>query len=334
MQMNILVTGGAGYIGSHTSYLLEQKGLNLIVLDNLYSGHKWAIAKSAKFYEGSFGDQDILERIFTEQKIDAVVHFAAFIEVEESTKDPLKYYRNNTANAITLLEACIKHGVDKFIFSSTAAVYGEPKTVPINESFEKAPINPYGNSKFCTELILKDLAEAERLNGGNFNYIALRYFNVAGACKDGHIGQATPKATHLIKIASEAATGKRDGMKIFGSDYPTSDGTCVRDYIHVDDLAQAHYDALMYLKNGGKTDVFNCGYGHGYSVKEVIETVKKVSEVDFQVAMADRREGDPAELVADSKKAKDILGWTPQFDDLSYICKTAYSWEKDLNNKL
>lgn len=331
--MNILVTGGAGYVGSNLAHHLCDLGHSVVVVDNLYSGHRWAIPDKATFYEGCFGDQTLLRDVLDKHNIETVVHCGAFVEVGESMGNPLKYYKNNTLNALNLIESCLQVGVTQFLFSSTAALYGNPEKDLIDELSPIAPINPYGCSKFATEMILKDVSQAHLYNPKNkhFRYVSLRYFNVAGANMDGKVGQATPRATHLIKVACQTAVGLNQEMNIFGTDYPTTDGTCVRDYIHVDDLASAHLVAINYLSKGGESEIFNCGYGHGYSVREVIDTVKEVSGVDFKVNEAKRRPGDPATLVADSKKLQQ-LGWKPQYDDIRTICRSAYNWELKLKD--
>ncbi len=320
----IFVTGGAGYIGSHVVKALGEKGFELLVYDNLSTGHKEAVLYG-KLIQGDLADKDFLYKILEEYKPDAVMHFAASIEVAESVKKPLKYYKNNTANTLNLLEAMKDLGIKNFIFSSTAAVYGNPKEIPVKESAPLSPINPYGQSKAFVEGILKDFASADN----SFRYVSLRYFNVAGADPEGRIGQSYKNATHLITRALKTAKGEYEKLYIFGTDYPTPDGTCIRDFIHVDDLAEAHVLALKYLLEGGNSDIFNCGYGHGYSVKEVVETAKKVTGINFPVEETYRREGDPAVLVADSSRLKEKLGWKPKYDDLEFIIKTAWNWEKN-----
>lgn len=323
--MAILATGGAGYIGSHVSHQLMEQGHQLIVLDNLYSGHGWAVPQGAKFIKGDVGDTELVTNLIREYNIDSVVHFAAHIEVEESVRLPAKYYENNSFKALRLFETCARWGVKNIIFSSTAAVYAESNQ-PLTETSPLAPSSPYGFSKLMAERMLQDLAKVHP----ELKFVILRYFNVAGASRTGRIGQATRNATHLIKVACEAAIGLRSGLKVFGTDYPTHDGTCVRDYIHVEDLSRAHWLALSYLREGGSSEIFNCGYGHGYSVKDVIAAVKRVSEVDFPVDEAGRRPGDASETVASSQKIQSVLGWRPEFDDLEFICKTALVWEKRL----
>ncbi|MDP6288795.1 MAG: UDP-glucose 4-epimerase GalE [Arenicellales bacterium] len=329
--INILVTGGAGYIGSHTSRQLIEAGYSVTVVDNLYSGHRWAIPDEATFIEGDVGDHPLMESVLKERKINAVVHFAGHIVVPESVSDPLKYYSNNALNSGRLIAACQEAGVEHFVFSSTAATYGAPQVTPIDEQVRTEPINPYGRTKLITEWMLEDIAHAA--NRSPFRYIALRYFNVAGASLDTTLGQATAEATHLIKVACEAATGQRESITIFGTDYETDDGTCIRDYIHVEDLAGAHLNALTWLLKGGDSQVLNCGYGHGYSVREVIETVKAVSGVDFEVVEGSRRAGDPPELIADSSRIRERLGWTPNLDNLEIICRTAWKWEQKLSSQ-
>ncbi len=320
--MKILVTGGAGYIGSHVVKQLGEKGYDILVVDNLSTGHKEAVLYG-KLHVLDLSDKQSLRNVVKDFKPDAVMHFAASIEVAESVKKPLKYYRNNTVNTLNLLEAVYEEGINRFIFSSTAAVYGEPDNIPVKETDPLKPINPYGRSKAFVEDILKDLSKAD----SSFRYVSLRYFNVAGADPEGKIGQSYRNPTHLITRALKVAKEEFEKLQIYGTDYPTPDGTAIRDYIHVCDLATAHILALDYLMEGGESDVFNCGYGHGYSVKQVVETAKKVTGIDFPVEETGRREGDPAILVADSSKIKQKLGWKPQFDDLEFIIKTAWNWE-------
>ncbi|MDT3687814.1 MAG: UDP-glucose 4-epimerase GalE [Pseudorhodoplanes sp.] len=323
--MAVLVTGGAGYIGSHMVYALADAGEDVVVLDNLSTGFRWALPDKVPLYEGDTGDATLALEIIARHDIDAIIHFAASIVVPDSVADPLGYYRNNTANTRTLIEAAVKGGVKHFIFSSTAAVYGNPETVPVAEDAPTMPMSPYGWSKLMTEIILRDTAHAHPLR-----YAVLRYFNVAGADPQLRTGQSTPAATHLIKVAVQTALGMRKKMDVFGTDYPTPDGTCIRDYIHVSDLVAAHSDALGYLRGGGQSVTLNCGYGRGFSVLEVIETVKKISGIDFRVELAPRRPGDPAQIVAASGRARDILGWTPRYDDLPTIVSHALAWEKKL----
>ena len=326
--MSILVTGGAGYIGSHMVLALCDAGHDVVVLDNLSTGMAWAIAPQAKLVEGDIGDQDLALSIIKDYAVDAIIHFAGSIVVPDSVTDPLGYYLNNTVKSRALIESAVKGGVANFIFSSTAAVYGNPKSVPVREGDDLVPISPYGTSKLMTELMLRDASFAHDLN-----YVALRYFNVAGADPKGRSGQSTPRATHLIKVACETALGKRDHMQVFGKDYDTHDGTCLRDYIHVSDLVRAHVDALSYLRQGGESQVFNCGYGKGYSVLDVVGAVERAAGHEFDVRDAPRRAGDPAEIVANADKARSVLGWKPQHADLDFIVATAFAWEKDLQQR-
>ena len=320
----ILVTGGAAYIGSHVVKQLGDAGENVITLDNLSTGFEAAITHG-ELVIGDTGDAALLERIFADHAIDTVMHFAAHTIVPESVADPLKYYGNNTASSRTLLEVSHRRGVKHVVFSSTAAVYGIPPDGKASEATPTRPINPYGSSKLMTEWMLRDLASA-----GGPSYVALRYFNVAGCEPTGTIGQSTPKATLLVKVACEAATGRRPGVSIFGTDYPTPDGTGLRDYIHVEDLATAHLDALTYLRGGGKSTTLNCGYGHAYSVREVLAAVEKASGKPLNISEEPGRPGDPPELVAVAKKIQSVLGWKPRYDDLDAIVRTSLDWERKI----
>jgi len=323
--MAVLVTGGAGYIGSQMVHELVDAGEHVVVLDNLSTGHRWAVAEGVPLIVGETGDQPLVTRLLREHSVEAIIHFAASIVVPDSVRDPLGYYRNNTANSRALIECAVNGGVRNFIFSSTAAVYGNPATIPVPEDAPTLPISPYGWSKLMTEIMLRDASHAHGLA-----HIVLRYFNVAGADPKGRTGQSSASATHLIKVAAEAALGLRPKLDVFGTDYPTPDGTCIRDYIHVADLARAHSDALRYLRSGAPSLTLNCGYGHGFSVLDVIETVKRVAGADFKVEMAPRRAGDPARIVAASDRARAALGWQPRFDDLSTIVTHALAWERQL----
>lgn len=325
-MIRVLVTGGAGYIGSHTVKLLGERGYEVLTYDNLSTGHRWAVLHG-KLVKADLSDKDTLRKVFEEFKPDAVIHFAASIIVPESKRMPLKYYKNNVANTLNLLEVMEEYNVDKFIFSSSAAVYGIPEEIPVSEDAPLNPINPYGETKATVERILRDLS-----NSRDFRYVSLRYFNAAGADLEGRIGEAHNPETHLIPSALKSILNSDFTFKLYGSDYPTPDGTCIRDFIHVIDLAEAHILALEYLFEGGESDIFNCGYGHGYSVMEVIEAIKKVTERDFKVVEAPRREGDPPVLVAKVDKIKRILGWKPKYDDLELIIKTAWNWEKKLKD--
>jgi UDP-glucose 4-epimerase len=321
----ILVTGGAGYIGSHTVRQLIAAGYRVVVVDDLSTGHRWAVAPQAALMVGSAGDAALVGALIEEHRIGAVVHFAGSIVVPESVADPLKYYGNNTAASRNLIEVCLAKGVERFVFSSTAAVYGIPEKLPVPETAPTRPINPYGRSKLITEWMLEDVAASAA--GRSFRHVILRYFNVAGASLDGTLGQATKNATHLIKVACEAACGVREKVTVFGTDYPTADGTCVRDYIHVEDLARAHVNALRYLEKGGASETFNCGYGRGFGVREVLRMVEQVSGVKLRIEDGPRRAGDAAELVAEAGKIERALDWAPSHKELDVICLTAFQWE-------
>jgi UDP-glucose 4-epimerase len=323
--MAVLVTGGAGYIGSHMAIELVDNGETVIVIDDLSGGLARLVPRESTFVQGDIGDEALLDRVLTDTKIDAILHFAGSIVVPDSVRDPLSYYLNNTVKSRTLIAAAVRHGVENFIFSSTAAVYGVPESVPIPENAPLQPISPYGASKLMTERMLADTAAAHPLR-----FCSLRYFNVAGADAAGRSGQASPRATHLIKVASEVVTGQRSHLDIYGTDYPTADGTCVRDYIHVTDLVRAHWHALQYLRQGGESATVNCGYSRGYSVLDVVETVKRVSGVDFEVRTTERRAGDPSELVAGTQRIFEVLPWQPQFEDLELIVEHALNWEHKL----
>lgn len=331
--MKVFVTGGAGYIGGHVVLALGEAGHEVLVYDNLSTGNREAVLHG-ELVVGDLADRALLTATLERFRPDVVMHFAASIEVGESVRNPLKYYRNNSANALNLLEALRATGIDRFIFSSTAAVYGNPLAVPVTEAAPPMPINPYGASKLVTERILADLAGADP----SFRYVSLRYFNVAGADPLVRLGQDYANPTHLITRALKTALGNFPKLQLFGTDYPTFDGTCIRDYIHVSDLAQAHLDALGYLLGTGtgpcgaspRALVCNCGYGHGFSVREVVAAAKKVTGIDFPVEETGRREGDPAELVAASDMIRRLLGWQPRHDDLEFILNTAWEWEKKL----
>ncbi|MFK8066807.1 MAG: UDP-glucose 4-epimerase GalE [Gammaproteobacteria bacterium] len=323
MSTSILVTGGAGYIGSHVVRQLTTAGRQVVVLDNLSTGFKDAVI-GAELITGDTGDKDLVKKVLTDHNVDTVMHFAAHTIVPESVSNPLKYYGNNTCCTRNLLECCSEANVKHFIFSSTAAVYGIPDQAVTAEDTPTAPINPYGMSKLMSEMMLKDLSFATPLR-----HVILRYFNVAGSNPDGEIGQSTEKATLLIKVACETALGKRDSISVFGTDYDTEDGTGVRDYIHVEDLASAHIKALEHLEKGGGSSTFNCGYGHGYSVREVLDTVQKISGNDINIIEEPRRAGDPPMLIAKADRIRETLNWQPQFDDLNLIVKTSLQWEEN-----
>jgi len=319
----VLVTGGAGYIGSHAVLALKDAGIPVVVYDNLSTGVRSAVPRDIPLIEGDIGDKGHLARAMAEHRIGAVMHFAGSIVVSESVERPLKYYLNNTQNSLGLIEACLGQGVRNLIFSSTAAVYGEPESSPISEETPTRPINPYGASKLMTEQMLRDASAAHGLNVG-----ILRYFNVAGADPAGRAGQNTPAATHLIKVAVQAALGLRDRISVFGTDYPTPDGTCIRDYIHVSDLANAHVLALRHLVNHGGNLLVNCAYGRGFSVREVLRAVEKVVGHPLPVTDAPRRAGDPPALVASADRIREVLGWRPAHDSLEEMVRTALEWER------
>ena len=323
--MTVLVTGGAGYIGSHMVHALLDAGEHVVVLDNLSTGFDWAVAPGAELVLGDAGDQPRVAALIAAHRVDAVIHFAASIVVPDSVRDPLGYYRNNTVNSRALIETAVKAGVRHFIFSSTAAVYGNPQGVPVREEDPTVPTSPYGSSKLMTEIMLRDAGIAHGLG-----HVILRYFNVAGADPLGRTGQSTRAATHLIKVAVETALGRRPKIDVFGDDYPTPDGTCIRDYIHVCDLVAAHSEALAYLRAGGASATLNCGYGRGFSVLEVIETVKRAAGADFKVEIAPRRAGDPTQIVAGCDRIRSTLGWQPRFNDLQTIVAHALAWERKL----
>ncbi|MET0067783.1 MAG: UDP-glucose 4-epimerase GalE [Candidatus Thiodiazotropha sp.] len=321
-RSGILVTGGAGYIGSHTARQLGEAGERLVTLDNLSTGFRDAVLHG-DLVVGDTGDRELVSRVLKEYEVDTVMHFAAHTVVPESVENPLKYYANNTCNTRNLLQCCAEAGVKHFVFSSTAAVYGIPESGIAYEDAPTQPINPYGTSKLMSEMMLRDLAFASDLR-----FIALRYFNVAGCDLEGRIGQSTPKATLLTKVACEAAVGKREAVYIFGTDYPTPDGTGVRDYIHVEDLADAHVKALDYLRQGGESATLNCGYGHGYSVRELLKSVEDANGAPLKIIEAERRAGDPPELVAGAKKVREVLGWIPRYDNLATIASSSLAWER------
>ncbi len=324
-RRTVLITGGAGYVGSHVALALSDAGRPAVVLDDLSKGVRENVPAAVAFVQGDCGDARLLAELMRRHEVGTVMHFAGSVVVPESVADPGLYYRNNTMNSLALIETCVRQGVDRFVFSSTAAVYGVPERSPVTEDTPLAPINPYGSSKLMTEWMLRDSAAAHRLR-----YVALRYFNVAGADPAGRSGQSTPEATHLIKVASEVAAGKRPFIEIFGTDYPTPDGTCVRDYIHVSDLAEAHLLALGHLETGGASSTLNCGYGRGYSVKQVLDMVEAVSGRPLDRRITGRRAGDPPALVADATRLRRMFGWEPRHADLRTIVETALAWETKL----
>ena len=327
--MTILITGGAGYIGSHMVLDLLARGETPVVLDDLSTGFAELLPTEVPLIIGDIADTILVENLIKAHDIDAIAHFAAKIVVPDSVADPLGYYQSNTSKARTLIDTAVKSGLKRFIFSSTAAVYGEPDEMPVSEMTRPQPVSPYGRSKLMVEWMLEDARHAHGLHS-----MVLRYFNVAGADPQGRSGQSTPNATHLIKVAVQAALGRRQGMDVFGTDYPTPDGSCLRDYIHVTDLARAHMDALRRLRAGAKPITCNVGYGRGYSVLEVIDTVKRVSGVDFEVRLAGRRAGDPATIVASNARIRRELGWEPRHDDLEKIVRQALDWERGLEKRL
>ncbi|WP_374332437.1 UDP-glucose 4-epimerase GalE [Aestuariivirga sp.] len=323
--MAILVTGGAGYIGSHMVLALVERGEEVVVIDNLSTGMWWAVQPEAKLVEGDIGDEALLDRVMSQRSFDAVVHFAGSIVVPDSVRDPLGYYLNNTVKSRMLMACAVKARIPRFIFSSTAAVYGSVPAEPVFEDRPPAPVSPYGASKLMTEQMLKDSHAAYGLQ-----YVALRYFNVAGADPGGRIGQSTPNATHLLKVACQAALGQRQQLEVFGTDYDTPDGTCLRDYIHVSDLIAAHVDALEHLRRGGDSGIFNCGYGKGYSVLELIRAVERVNGAALPVTYGPRRPGDPAAIIAGATRVREVLGWQPRYENLDFIVETALNWERKL----
>ncbi len=328
-QQTVLVTGGCGYIGSHVLRNLAEAKIKAVVLDDLSSGTREALLNGEQLYVGSVGDEALVKRILTIHKIDAVLHFAASIRVDESVREPAIYYNNNTVNTLRFISSIVAGGVRRMVFSSTAAVYGQFAKMPLKEDTHAQPESPYGASKLMSERMLIDIAAAKGLN-----FVILRYFNVAGADPEARIGQRSKDATHLIKVACEVATGKRSQITVFGSDYPTPDGTCIRDYIHIEDLAMAHLKALTHLTTAAKSDlILNCGYGHGSSVREVLKAVKKASSVDIKIVDGPRRAGDVPEVVADAQKLRKLLGWEPRYDNLDTIVGHAYAWERRMREK-
>jgi UDP-glucose 4-epimerase len=324
---SILVTGGAGYIGSHTVRQLGEAGEKIVTLDNLSKGFRENVLYG-DFVEGDTADKELVSGVLREHAVDTVIHFAAHTIVPESVEDPLKYYRNNTCATRNLLECCVEAGVRHFVFSSTAAVYGTPESEQCWEDTPTQPINPYGMSKLMSEHMLRDLGASSDLR-----FVILRYFNVAGSDPEGRIGQSTPGATLLMKVAAEHAVGKRDALYIFGTDYPTPDGTGIRDYIHVEDLADAHLKAIDYLRDNGASQILNCGYGHGYSVREVLETVQSVHGSPLNIIEQERRAGDPPALIAGADRVREVLGWTPRYDNLEEIARSSLNWERKLAEK-
>ena len=323
--MTVLVTGGAGYIGSHTVRALAEAGESVVVVDDLSTGFSALLPEGVALFIGDAGDENLVEGVIAQHRVETVIHFAGSVVVPDSMRDPLGYYRNNTMTTRSLLKAAVKTGVDRFIFSSTAAVYGNPEQVPVPEHAPTRPLSPYGSSKLMTEIMLHDVASAHGMS-----YVVLRYFNVAGADPQARMGLSTIGATHLLKIAVEAATGQRAKIDVFGTDYPTADGSCIRDFIHVTDLAEAHRAALSYLRGGGRSVTLNCGYGRGYSVLETIEAVRRVSGRNFAVQYAPRRPGDIMTMVADTGRIRATLDWMPQYDDLETIARHALAWEEKL----
>jgi UDP-glucose 4-epimerase len=326
--MTVLVTGGAGYIGSHMVQALAEAGESVVVIDNLSTGFSAFLPEGVPLFIGDAADENLVERVISAHGVESIIHFAGSVVVPDSMRDPLAYYRNNTMTTRSLLNVAVKCGVNRFIFSSTAAVYGNPDQMPVPENAPTRPLSPYGSSKLMTEIMLHDVASVHGMN-----YIVMRYFNVAGADPKARIGLATVGATHLLKIAVEAATGQRAKVDVFGTDYPTPDGSCIRDFIHVSDLAQAHRAALSYLRGGGASTTLNCGYGRGYSVIETIEAVRKVSGRNFAIQHAARRPGDIMTMVADTRRIRNLLDWTPQYDDLETIAAHALAWEEKLSRE-
>lgn len=322
--MRVLVLGGAGYIGSHTVYELIENGHSVVIVDNLETGHLEAVHPKATFYKGDVRDRSFMNQVFQDEKVDAVIHFAANSLVGESMIKPLKYYDNNVCGAKVLLETMVANGVDKIVFSSTAATYGEPESIPILETDRTEPTNTYGETKLAMEKMFKWTSKAH-----NLRYVSLRYFNACGAHKSGQIGEAHNPETHLIPLILQVPLGKRSQINIFGDDYDTKDGTCVRDYIHVTDLADAHIKAVEYLMNGNESNIFNLGNGVGFTVKEVIDVARRVTGHEIKAEVAPKRAGDPAKLIASSQKARDILGWMPRFTDIESIVESAWNWHKN-----